>query len=56
MSAGRPTAADGRRAGVPRRLPRRLEPRLIDRALCVGFLALAVVDYISGAGRDGLPG
>jgi signal transduction histidine kinase len=30
-------------------LPRRIEPRTVDRALCVVFAALAVVDVMSGA-------
>jgi signal transduction histidine kinase len=31
------------------RLPRRIEPRVLDRALCVVFAALAVVDVATGA-------
>jgi signal transduction histidine kinase len=31
------------------RLPRRIEPRIVDRALCVVFAALAVVDVATGA-------
>ena len=31
------------------RLPRRIEPRVLDRGLCVLFAALAVVDLATGA-------
>jgi signal transduction histidine kinase len=31
------------------RLPRRIEPRALDRALCVAFAALAVIDVLTGA-------
>ena len=48
------TPAAGTRAG-PLRLPRRFEPRTIDRVLCAGFLALAAVDLLSGAADGGTP-
>ncbi len=37
------------------RLARRMEPRLVDRVLCVTFLALACVDVLSGAAGGGSP-
>ena len=48
-------AAVAARAGVPRRLPRRLDPRATDRILCAGFLALAVLDLLSGAADGDAP-